>query len=179
MGEGMAIFYLVRHGKHDYDSVLGRNFIGHGLELAPLTDEGVNQAIECSKRLLKLNCDLIITSPYTRAMQTAAILSKELGLDLKVEIDLREHELDLTYQVKSFDELKRIAVEEQTCNNLGSSNTTYKWEAREAVKERALRVLEKYRTYNKVIVVTHGMVIHCLTGRIGIPNCSVSEFELL
>jgi len=175
----MAIFYLVRHGKHNYDSVSGNKFIGHGLDLAPLTDEGVSQAIECSKKLLRENCDVIITSPYTRAMQTAAILSRYLDLDIKVELDLREHELDLTYQVKSYEELKKIAAEEQRCNELGISNTAYNWESRETLKERVLNVLEKYKTYNKVIVVTHGMVIHCLTGKIVIPNCSISEFELL
>ncbi|HBN86456.1 MAG TPA: histidine phosphatase family protein [Clostridiales bacterium] len=126
----MSVFYLVRHGKHDYDLVSGRNFIGHGLELAPLTDEGVNQAIECSKQLLKEKCDLIISSPYTRALQTAAILSKNLHLDIKIEIDLREHELDLTYQVKSFEELLQIAIEEQNLNKTGFSNMAHKWEAR-------------------------------------------------
>jgi broad specificity phosphatase PhoE len=175
----MATFYLVRHGKHNYDSVLGRNFIGHGLELAPLTEEGVNQAVESGKRLLKENCNLITTSPYTRAMQTASILSKYLGLDIEVEIDLREHELDLTYQVKSFEELKQIAAEEQKYFMLESEHATCKWEPREMVKERVLKVLKKYNAHNKVIVVTHGMVIHCLTGRVGIPNCAVSEFELL
>ncbi|NMB98179.1 MAG: histidine phosphatase family protein, partial [Clostridiaceae bacterium] len=108
-----------------------------------------------------------------------AILSRYLGLDIKVELDLREHELDLTYQVKSFEKLKQIAAEEERCNKLGISCTAYKWESREAVRERVLKVLQKYSTYNKVIVVTHGMVIHCLMGKTGIPNCSISKFELL
>jgi hypothetical protein len=45
----MTTFYLIRHGKHNYDLVSGKNFIGHGFELAPLIEEGINQAIECSK----------------------------------------------------------------------------------------------------------------------------------
>ena len=81
--------------------------------------------------------------------------------------------MDLPYRVKSVEELKQIATEEQNLNKTRSSNMAHKWESRDAVKDRALGVLEKYGTYNKVIVVTHGMVIHCLTGKIGIPYCSI------
>jgi uncharacterized phosphatase len=177
-GGYMARFYLIRHGKHTYDSVSGRNFIGHGLELAPLTEEGIQQAIECSKDERLKECDLIITSPYTRAMQTAAILSKNLGIDMRVEIDLREQELDLTYQARSIDDLKKIAQEEQKCNGVASPDARYKWEPRSDVKKRVLDVLNRYVSYKKVIVVCHGMIIHCLTGAIGIPNCSIHEIEI-
>ena len=123
------------------------------------------------------DCELIISSPYTRTMQTSAILSRHLNLDIKVEIDIRELELDLSYQVKSFDELRQIAIEEQKCNDEQLPyNSTYKWESRGDVKKRVLNVLNDYKEYRKVIVVTHGMVIHCLTGKIGIPNCSITEF---
>jgi broad specificity phosphatase PhoE len=66
----MTTFYLFRHGKHNYDLVSGKNFIGHGFELAPLIEEGINQAIECSKDYRLKDCELIISSPFTRAMQT-------------------------------------------------------------------------------------------------------------
>lgn len=175
----MTTFYLIRHGKHSYDSVSGKNFIGHGLELAHLTEEGIKQAIECSKDYRLKDCELIISSPYTRTMQTSAILSRHLNLDIKVEIDIRELELDLSYQVKSFDELRQIAIEEQKCNDEQLPyNSTYKWESRGDVKKRVLNVLNDYKEYRKVIVVTHGMVIHCLTGKIGIPNCSITEFVI-
>jgi len=174
----MARFYLVRHGEFTYKPVEERNFIGHGLELAPLTEDGIRQAVECSKDKRLAGCDLIITSTYTRALQTAAILSKNLGIDIRVEIDLREHELDLSYQVKSHEDLKRIASEEQKNNGLLPENGSFRWELRTDVKTRALNVLARYTTYKKVIVVTHGMVIHCLTGAVGIPHCSVHEFDM-
>ncbi len=174
----MATFYLIRHGKHSYESISGKSFIGHGLELAPLTDEGVNQAIECSRDTRLKDCQLILSSPYTRAMQTSAILSKILNIDIRVEIDLREHELDLTYQTKSFDELKQIASEEQTSYGQASYNECNKWEHRDNVKIRVGNILKKYREYKKIIVVSHGMVIHCLTGKIGIQNCSINEYVM-
>jgi broad specificity phosphatase PhoE len=176
-GEKMTTFYLIRHGRQNYDSVSGKNFVGHGLELSPLTEEGVNQAIECSKDNRLKDCELIISSPYTRAVQTSAILSKNLGLDIKVEVDLREQEFDLTYQIKSIEELKQIVAEERKFNDGQSPyNGTHKWESREDVKKRVLNVLNNYKEYKKVIVVCHGMVIRCLTGKAGIPNCSIHEF---
>ena len=55
----MAVFYLIRHGKHTYESVNGKGFIGHGLELAPLSEEGISQAYECSKDIRLKDCDFI------------------------------------------------------------------------------------------------------------------------
>ncbi|HEX2946499.1 MAG TPA: histidine phosphatase family protein [Clostridia bacterium] len=174
----MTTFYLIRHGKHDYDAVKDKNFIGHGLELAPLTEEGVQQAIECCNDERLKDCDMIISSPYTRTMQTSAILSKNLNIDFRVEVDLREHELDLTYRVKSFDELKQIAIEEQKYNGLENPSGTYNWETRASVRERVMDVLKRYINYKKVIVVTHGMVIHCMTEKVGIQNCSIHEIRI-
>ena len=174
----MTIFYLVRHGKHDYDSVKNKNFIGHGLELAHLTEEGIVQAEELSNDSRLRDCDIIISSPYTRAMHTSAILSKNLGLDIRVETDLREHELDLTYSYRSFDDLRKIIFEERKRNGEASDNDKYVWETRNELRERVINVLKKYDSYEKVIAVCHGMVIHCLTGKTGIPNCSVHEFKL-
>jgi broad specificity phosphatase PhoE len=174
----MVRFYLIRHGKHTYESVSGRNFMGHGLDLAPLTDEGIHQAIECSKDERLKECELIISSPYTRAMQTSAILSKNLGIDMSVEIDLREQELDLTYQARSIEDLNKIALEEQKHNGVISPDRNLKWEPRCDVKKRVLDVLGRYANHKKVIVVCHGMIIHCLTGLIGIPNCSIHAIDI-
>lgn len=174
----MTVFYLIRHGKHTYESVKDKGFIGHGLDLAPLSDEGVMQVFECSKDIRHKDCDLIISSPYTRTMQTSAILSRHLEINIKVEIDLREQVLDLSYRVKSYDELRQIVIEEQRHNGGISINEAYKWEPRLYVKERVLNVLKQYTCYSKIIVVCHGMVIHCFTGMIGIPNipnCSIHE----
>jgi len=86
----MTAFMFMRHGEFDYTFCDERKFIGHGRDLAPLSDKGIRQAEEAAKDPRLLGAELIISSPYTRALQTAAILSKQLRLDIKVEVDLHE-----------------------------------------------------------------------------------------
>jgi len=42
---------VMRHGERDYQPCHDRGFIGQGLELAPLTDNGIKQAEEDVKTL--------------------------------------------------------------------------------------------------------------------------------
>lgn len=39
----MTLFYLIRHGEETYQYVNERKFIGHGRDLAPLTQTGIKQ----------------------------------------------------------------------------------------------------------------------------------------
>ncbi|PIQ83039.1 MAG: phosphohistidine phosphatase SixA [Candidatus Omnitrophica bacterium CG11_big_fil_rev_8_21_14_0_20_64_10] len=52
----------------------------------PLTEEGIEQAREVARGLerLKLDFDLILTSPYRRAAQTAELAAHELDIELEV-----------------------------------------------------------------------------------------------
>lgn len=96
----MAIFYLIRHGKPDYTYGDTHGFIGQGHDFAPLNEERINDVIEMSKDEMLKNAQIIVSSPYTRALQTASIISKETGIDIIVEPDIREWQPDLTYQYK-------------------------------------------------------------------------------
>lgn len=80
----------IRHGEPDYNLVEQKGFIGHGHDLAPLTALGIQQALEMTKSSLLEEVELLVSSSYTRALQTAAILSRIRQLPLSVEIDLHE-----------------------------------------------------------------------------------------
>jgi flagellar biosynthesis protein FliQ len=89
---------VIRHGERDYEPCYERGFIGMGLELAPLTEIGEKQAEEVALNELLRGTEIILSSPYTRCMQTSAIISRIRNIPLKVEIDLHEWVPDLTYQ---------------------------------------------------------------------------------
>jgi broad specificity phosphatase PhoE len=163
-----TIFYIIRHGKQTYEDVERLHFIGMGLEMCQLTEEGKSQAYICSKDTRLFGSNIILSSPYTRALQTAAIISKELKIDIEIEQDLREQDLDISFQAKSLLELQAFAKE-------SNPEKTETWDQ---VRARVLKVFEKYTKYEKVIVVAHGGVIHALTGIVGIPNCSIHEYIL-
>ncbi|MGI6462069.1 MAG: histidine phosphatase family protein [Candidatus Scatomorpha sp.] len=84
------MFYFIRHGKTDYSERNTKIYQGFGVNLSKLSELGVSQVKEAAKDERLKGADLILSSPYTRALQTAAILSKELGADIVVESDLHE-----------------------------------------------------------------------------------------
>jgi len=81
--------YMIRHGKANYSYVDSHNFIGHGHDLAPLDEKHIDDVIKMSKDDRLRDAEIIVSSPYTRTLQTVAIISKETGLDIKIEPELR------------------------------------------------------------------------------------------
>ena len=158
----MTEFLFIRHGEPDYTEIDKRKYKGFGNDLAPLTKNGIEQVknLALSKELK--DCNIIITSPYTRTMQTASILSKELNINMLVELDLMEWIPDLSY---SYDDYSKVVKwrKQYDINNGKHINASDNWEEKESIKKRVRNVLKKYLNYSKVIIVTHGMVINTLT----------------
>ena len=84
------MFYFVRHGKTDYSQRNTKVYQGFGVNLARLSEKGVEQIRETARDPRLRGTKLILSSPYTRAVQTAAILSKALGAEIVIETDLHE-----------------------------------------------------------------------------------------
>lgn len=86
----MKTLYLLRHAKsswkdpelQDYDRPLN----GRGMETAPLVGRFI--------RKRKLRFDLLISSPATRARQTAALVKESAGLSAELLYDERIYEAD-------------------------------------------------------------------------------------
>lgn len=74
----MKRFYFVRHGQ----SVLNQQGLFGGHTNSPLTDEGRSQAKAAGKMARKLNIHAIISSPLSRALETAQIIAKEINFPL-------------------------------------------------------------------------------------------------
>jgi len=163
---------FIRHGKPDYTPCWERGFIGHGKDLACLVPEGIKQAEEVSKNPLLDGSELIVSSPYTRALQTAAIISKNTQLDITVEIDLHEFLPDKTFQYKGKEE--SYILHKDFCDCFGSYPVceTRKWETIEEIKNRVIAVMKRYLMYNKIIVVAHGGVIRRFTGGAEVNLCT-------
>ncbi len=85
-----CMFYFVRHGETDYTERGTKIYQGHGTNLAPLSETGIGQIRKAAKDIRLQEANLILCSSYTRAVQSAAILSKELGLEIRIETDLHE-----------------------------------------------------------------------------------------
>ena len=157
------MFFFVRHGQTDYSLRGGGIYRGRGADLCPLTMEGIEQIRATAKHLALREADLILSSPYTRAVQTAAILAGELGCPVIVETDLHEWEPDKTGAFLDDAAAEEACVEYITNRGRYPEGEERPWETGEAVRRRVLAVLEKYRSLDKVIVVGHRMMIQAVT----------------
>lgn len=124
----MAIFYLVRHGEPVYDHMLENGFWGFGRDFAPLSPKGREQAEIAAKDIRLKSADIIISSPYTRALQTAQIISRETGICVEVDIDLHEWIPDLNNLYKTSEESFASAHEFTRFNGEYPPGENFKWE---------------------------------------------------
>lgn len=150
---------LIRHGEPDRAACQQRNFLGQGYELAPLTPKGVQQARQVACDPLLAGAQVIICSPYTRALQTAAEISRITGLEIRVEMDLRELEKDVRHAARTLKEMDALHQDFLRCKGEHPNGQSYCWESISQLSERIVPIFEKYQCYEKVVVVTHGGVI--------------------
>jgi len=172
------VFYFIRHGEPTYKPVDDRKFIGQGRDLAPLTEKGIDGVKETAKDNRLKNCEIIVSSPYTRALQTAAILSKELNIDIEVDIDLHEWIPDIVnFQHKTSQDCFDLCNDFNLHNGIPPENEVKVWETNDSMTKRMKSVLKKYSHYNRVIVVCHGMVIRTIKYKKDIAYAEIIEYS--
>lgn len=81
---------LLRHGQSEFNLHFGATRRDPGIIDPRLTDLGHAQAADAARQFINLNLARIITSPYTRALQTAAPIAKALGLQVFINPIVRE-----------------------------------------------------------------------------------------
>lgn len=76
------------------------------------------------------------------------------------------------------DEEVKIAIDECICCKGEYINgETKNWERLSVVASRAFKCLEKYLCYEKIIVVTHGMVMGQFNYHNDVPHCGIIEVD--
>lgn len=173
----MTTFLLVRHGQAKYELAEERRLFGGMRDLVPLTELGRTQAKRAAEQLAGRSVQSLITSPMTRAMETAQIIARESGLVIEVEFDLHEWLPDLSCRYDTYSYADKQAQELHDCAGEWPVGQTREWEPLSRVRERAKNVLVKYVHLEQVVVVAHGMLILALTGRQA-ANGEICEFQL-
>lgn len=170
--------YIVRHGVTDWN-IEGRL---QGREDIPLNDEGRTQAEKCGEALAEIKFDMIISSPLSRAMETAQIIaeSSKTGLgEIIVEDGLIERDYGsgsgaLPSGIDIFNPEKYISDMEPIDN----------------VCRRAIEVIRRRAAQcsGNILAVSHGGVINAMLwylsdgqtghGKIRLKNACINIFEL-
>ena len=174
----MAKVIFIRHGEPDYTRVTELGYKGHGRDLAHLSQSGVAQAQAVAKDERLKGASKILASPYTRALQTAAIISKETRLDIEIVTELHEWLPDLTFNYDSETVVGR-AVRHLT-DHKGECPEDYepKYETLRSVFDRVKAALVPYLHEEKIIVVCHGVVMRQFQYAEKIHYCDVLEVEM-
>lgn len=160
------MFYLVRHGETAWAAMHARGAKGRDFNFVELTPTGVEQieALAGDPRLTASQA--IVASPYTRALQSASILSRRLDLPLHVEYDLHEWLYDHDpYAPYVADEVERRRLDFFASDRFVMPDERYAWESACEVRLRAEAVLRRYAHYRACLVVCHIGVIFSLTGQ--------------
>ena len=71
----MTTIYFVRHAEPDYSN--------HDDFFRPLTDKGLKDRIKVTNYLLDKKIDIVLSSPYVRAVDTVADFAKNAGLNIE------------------------------------------------------------------------------------------------
>ena len=165
---------FIRHGEPNYLELEERSYTGFGMDLAPLSKEGRQQAQDLCKNPLLQTADLLVASAVTRALETASYVSCATGLPLRVEPLLHEWQV---YEsgIDRFEEARRLFLEN---NGELLPNSPVQYETAEEMRSRFLESMGKYRDYQTVVVVTHRMLMRQFVPDEKIDFCQVIECEI-
>ena len=147
-----TIICLIRHGQTNWN----KQKLIQGRINNPLNEEGINQVAEVGQILKKKdpNWDIIIASPLDRAIHSAQIIKKELGIknDIIINNDVIERDFGkaegelITEYI--YDKIKRDDVE-----GLEKS-----YELQERAYNALLDIAKKYPG-KKILIATHSHFI--------------------
>jgi isoleucyl-tRNA synthetase len=106
-------FWTVRHGEAGINALDQLNSDIHRSDDAVhLTEAGRKHAKEAGKKLKKEKIDVVVTSPFPRAKETAEAIATATGAELVVEDRLREWNMGQTLEGKTVAELRAWYVQE-------------------------------------------------------------------
>ncbi|WP_257348710.1 histidine phosphatase family protein [Pseudalkalibacillus decolorationis] len=141
----MKSIYIIRHCQAE----------GQAAD-AQLTDLGVKQSNELTAFLSDKNIDLIVSSPYERAIQTIQPFADKAGIEIKLDDRLVERVLSRE-NLPNWKEMLRETYDDLDLNFKGgeSSNTAI---------SRAVTVVNDIlnHTYENSVIVSHGNLISLL-----------------
>lgn len=145
-----TVIYFVRHAESPFIQ---------GMELTRgLSEQGKLDAIKVKEILVGEKIDLLISSPYERAILTIRELANELGKEIRSEGDLRERQLageEHVISKEQFYESKRRLYEDQHYAFPDGESSLQ-------AQERAIRVLQQILSDNsgkRIVIGTHGDIM--------------------
>lgn len=163
----MTTICLVRHGETNWNAakrIQGRTDI-------PLNDTGKWQAEQTGLYLKDADWDVVISSPLTRAKETAHLILKHVDAPLVIMDDFIERDYG-DAEGMSFEERQKLFPDKQYPN----------MEPLETIQDRMVEGIEKVRAAypnQQVLVVAHGAAIHALLTTLADEHLGLKNTKLV
>jgi len=143
-----TIIYMVRHGESPYDEGNERT--------RGLTPKGKSDIEKATGLLIGEGIDIIVSSPYTRAILSVEGLAERLKLDVKVYEDLRERHFAsaIIDSAELMSGIRESFIDLDYTLPGGESNADCQKRAISVLKS----ILTEYRG-KKIAIGTHGVVM--------------------
>ncbi len=169
---------LLRHAQSHFNLHFGKTRQDPGIEDPELTEEGFRQARAAPERLATVGFSRILSSPYTRTLQTATILSEALNLPIEIEPLVREQAY---FSCDIGSGRSKLAARFSTLDFSGLEEIWWSPgpESAADLQHRCVSFVAKTRTSadtDKTLVVSHWAFIQGLTGE-GLQNCHHLTFD--
>ena len=175
--------YLMRHGEPTYRDTEALGLPGMGAELGQLTPEGIMQAEEAAKDPRIQDADLIVASPYPRALHTAAIVSRRIDRPIEVAVGIFEWLPRIDFSAASHTEIREAWNEYKANGGVHKPDDKYPlWETHAQMRERALKAVAPYlaRTdISKLLIVCHGGIMRALMNEPALKKIHYCEIREL
>ncbi|OOF23006.1 histidine phosphatase family protein [Salinivibrio proteolyticus] len=170
---------FIRHGKTDYSLADARQMSQLEKDYAPLQRECIPDIQALANHPSLQQAEIILSSPYTRALQTAEILNRHLQNPLFVEHDLREWQADIKGSYIPLSERDRRWLEYRELFANGNEVNNAGYESATSLHRRVSAVLDSYQSYSTIAVVAHFNVIEAIVGyrEQGIEYGEIIEFD--
>ena len=162
------IIYLIRHGSPQYPvDQLGRRLV-YGPK-ARLTEEGIVKSAHLARNILQregTTLEVLVTSPYARAEQTATIIAREMEINTVTKDD-RLRDTHSTWEGVLVDDFMAKFIQGKTFDDPHTLETV------EELGERMKAALDDVMTHfegKSIGLVSHGDPIRALYFRLFNPQ---------
>lgn len=192
----MRNIYVLRHGQTDYNVEKRLQ----GILDTPLNQVGLEQAYEISASIKNLNIDTIISSPLSRAFDTAKIIQSEIKLSSEILV------LDFLKEITRglYDGI--LSSELEVLNPKLLSNLKEDFDIKppsgESLADVYIRISSNFdkiladKSWSNLLIVTHGITIRAINlyfesnfskeipkdleafYNLEINNCSIFNFKI-
>ena len=141
------LIYLLRHGETDWNT----EHRLQGREDIPLNENGIRMTHQAKKMLDGVHIDYLLSSPLSRAVTTAEIISQYIGVPVTIEDDLTE---------RDFGSLSGVSHIGKNIFKLTDEHPEV--EKVEHVGDRMMGVIKKYPADSSILLISHGGAINGL-----------------